>query len=318
MLSADDQPGIFMFAVGMIVLVMVAVGLSVVFDLRGQWNIGKRLNEETISNDAGDISELMARRDGESADLKEFVQRSMQSSQELREISAKLANFQERRDFLVKSKVALEQAVQLLETQFSDCRARYRSETWKAAVGEKLGDVKVRDGRLYRDSVISQVTLVGLEIRHESGFARLQAPDLSAELQDRFQWNGEERRARLAEEAAARQEIPNAPQLAPTIAVPVRPQLAGRPDPDAFRNARQQVSAWKLKVSELQSECRTATSNARGGSPSVPGSLETWSAKAERLGRDLERARMALSLAKSNLEAISPRDSLLRDPMTGE
>lgn len=307
-----------MFAVGMIVLVMAAVGLSVVFDKRGQWNSAKRLNEETISNAAGDISELMARRDAESADWKDLEQRSMQSRREQRKISAKLANFQESRELLVKSKMMLKGDIQLLETQFSEYRVRYRSESWKAAVGEKLGDVKARDGRLYRDAIISTVTPVGLEIRHESGFARLQAPDLSAELQDRFQWNDEERRARLAQEAAARQAIPNPAQLAPTAAVPVRPQLAGRPDPDAFRNARQQVSAWKLKVSELQSECRTATSNARGGSPSVPGSLETWSAKAERLGRDLERARMALSLAKSNLEAISPRDSLLRDPMTGE
>jgi hypothetical protein len=45
-----------------------------------------------------------------------------------------------------------------------------------------------RDGREYLQAVISRVTDVGLEIRHEHGTARIQAADLDASYQERFQW----------------------------------------------------------------------------------------------------------------------------------
>lgn len=190
MLSADDHPGIFMFVVGMIVLVMAAVGLSVLVDKRGELHNGSRLNEESITYAAAEISELTASRDQGVVELENFEARTLRSGQEQREVSAKLAKQQETRDLLAKTRETLEGEIQRLETQFSAYRTNYRDHTWKAAPGETLGDITLRDGRVYRTVVVTKVTPVGLEIRHESGIARLQAPDLSAELQDRFQWDG--------------------------------------------------------------------------------------------------------------------------------
>jgi hypothetical protein len=63
-----------------------------------------------------------------------------------------------------------------------------------------LGNLKVRNGREYLQATILRVTDVGLEIRHEDGIARIQAPDLDSKWQDRFQWKDDERRKVLAAE----------------------------------------------------------------------------------------------------------------------
>lgn len=75
----------------------------------------------------------------------------------------------------------------LLETDFSRRRAKYRSKTWSAAVAKYFGNFKVRNGRESLQATITRVTDVGLEIRHEGGIARIQAPDLDFKLQNRFQ-----------------------------------------------------------------------------------------------------------------------------------
>jgi hypothetical protein len=76
---------------------------------------------------------------------------------------------------------------------------------------------------------------------------------------------------------------------------------------------RRLVIGWKSKVSKLRYERSVALSNSGyGGQTSVPGSLETWGAKAERLGNELVRAQSELVVAKSNLAAVAPGDPLLR------
>ena len=73
------------------------------------------------------------------------------------------------------------------------------------------------------------------------------------------------------------------------------------------------VIGWKSKVTKLRSERSLALSNSGyGNQTSVPGSLETWGAKAARLGNELARANSELAVAKANLAALAPDDPLLR------
>ena len=75
---------------------------------------------------------------------------------------------------------------------------------------------------------------------------------------------------------------------------------------------RKTVAMWRQKVSILRVAKANADSQASNGNRnSVPGSLETWTAKAGRLERELAKARRALELAKARLAAIAPTDVLL-------
>ena len=43
----------------------------------------------------------------------------------------------------------------------------------------------------------------------------------------------------------------------------------------------------------------------------MPGSLETWTARSERLYEELARAQVSLAVVKAKLAVVSPGDSLL-------
>ena len=328
MLSSEDHPGVFTFMVGMIVVVMVAVGLSVVADKHRVFSGGTGELKREISASAAEISELSAQA-AEQVQLLEGTSSNLRKgSNAHRALSAQLETQRQRQAALEKSRLEIRAAVTALEDNFSQYRATYRQKSWAGAVGESLGTLTIRGGRDYQLATITRVTDVGLEIRHEHGIARIQAPDLEPKMQDRFQWSDEERRSRLKEEEENLMGKPDkdAPEIvggedavAEVIADPPtlpvnriqNPNVAE--DAEKLRLLRQRVSGWNGKVSKLRSERRDAASRASYGSQtSVPGSLETWTARSARLSRELLRAQAGLAAAKSELAAVSPHDALLK------
>lgn len=320
MLSSDDNSGLFTFMVGLIIIVFAGIALSMMVDRK--FSFSKR-----VSSLAGEIKAA-----GEEIDqLKDHYQESSRKLAELEpklrtlastreSLRSQLSEADSRNASLTASRDSLRKSIPTLSDGFSQYRKKYRESTWAAAVGQSLGNLRIRGGREYHQAVIVRVTDVGLEIRHEHGIARIQAPDLDQAFQDRFQWNDEERRARLGEEKAAHDAVD-------TLKLNVGPQETRLPKTDRTEDdssgnvpdlkkleaLRSKVTAWKSKVSQLDSERRQALSSSSYGSQSsIPGSLETWQAKASRLGNELAKARSELAASKAALSLISPNDPLLR------
>lgn len=331
MLSAEEHPGIFTFLVGMIVLVMAAVGLSIVADKHLKLSRGAGEISREINADATEISEMSSQHDEKSLLLAEYGSKLQTGTKTHKEFASQLESLRQRKASLEVTVLQTRAAIATLEAQFARYREEYRRKTWAGAVGENLGTLTVRGGRDYLQATITRVTDVGLEIRHENGIARIQAPDLDPKFRDRFQWSDEERRTRLKQELEQREGKPAEPvaensdtgePATAVIADPPPVPKVNRPSTvnsaenvEKLRIARQQVMGWKMKVATLSSEAMEASSRASyGNQSSVPGSLETWSAKSSRVSRELGRARAALSVAKSKLAEISPRDSLLKEP----
>ncbi|MES2922917.1 MAG: hypothetical protein V4819_15285 [Verrucomicrobiota bacterium] len=333
MLSADDHPGVFTFLVGMIVVVMAAVGLSIMADKHRSFSRGESELHREIHLGASEITELTTRKDESSLRLAEGGGKLRMGSQAHKEVSARLETIHQRQAALEKSRIQLGESIAALDVSFSRYRADYRSKEWELAVGESLDTLTIRGGRDFQQATITRVTDVGLEIRHDHGIARIQAQDLDAKMQDRFQWGDEERRSRLEEERNNREgksakEVPAEPdviangeaaaqQIAPT---PV-PQMNRRQktipavDPEKLKLLRLQVSGWSAKVSKLRIDRAEASSRASyRDQSSVPstGSLETWVARSARLGRELLQAQGALAAARADLATLAPNDPLLR------
>lgn len=312
MLSPDEHPGIFTFLIGIIVLVMAGVGLSVVIDRRLSFSSGALQTQRDIHLDASELEELTARHGERSRELAELEIR-VESS---RETLGKTETLRQMKLVLEDTRQRLLSASAALEVDFMSYRADYRRKTRAAAVGESLGNLVLRGGREYQQATITRVTDVGLEIRHVDGIARIQAPDLGPQMQDRFQWSDEDRRKVLEAEKASRDAVAEVPEIAAEI-----PELAPKRVEDAklsqgddeLGGLRRQVIIWQSKVRQLRSEWLAAQSNAGYGSQkSLPGSLETWNARAARLGNELARASASLAIARSNLAAVAPGDPLLR------
>ena len=321
MLSADEHPGLIYCMLGVVVIVMTAIGLSVMMEKRN-----------VLSSGASDLSEVLAwdrevleRLENEHAVAetrltRDLPQRRAWQEDLAQQVSGAKALVARKEDLLGRER-RLRADLAALESAFSGYRARYRNATWSGASGEKLGRIKLRGGREYLDAVIVRVTDVGLEIRHEDGFARLQAPDLSDELQTRFQWSDEERRKRLLMEFENQLKSEISPKEKPQVVdqgegMKVLETDATTPQPVRKREEiierRATLAAWKAKVIRLEEDIMEAAG--LGGSArqtSIPGKLETWKAREARLRSELMKARTGLSLARSHLAEISPDDPAL-------
>ncbi len=200
MLSAEEHPGIFTFLVGMMVLVLTGVGLSLLIDQRLKFSAEGVKTQREVKQDSTELEYLIAWHDERSRLLNQSrLQLKTESVTEGSMVEG-LKVIDQRKLVLKKTALRLREAIASLDGDFSFYRADYRRKAWSAAVGESLGNLKVRNGREYVKATILRVTDVGLEIRHEDGIARIQAPDLDSKWQGRFHWKDDERRKVLAAE----------------------------------------------------------------------------------------------------------------------
>lgn len=324
MLEFDEHSGIFTFLGGMIVLVLVAVGFSVLLDKRFKFSSGVNEMRREIEADAADLREITRRHEHLSTEFARAKLTRVDFSKEHTGLTRKLGTLNQQVQSLRGRKADLEIAVGKVGAEFSAYRSKYRTRIWGKAVGEKLGTLTLRGGREYKDSTITKVTDVGLEIRHEHGIARVQAPDLPHAMQDRFQWNDEERRVRLKKEderlhgkpgdalaAQNPQPPPGEENFQPVATTDKEAERAA--ERAQLRALREQVRGRKAKVARLSGEKSQAAMNAHyGNAKSVPGSLETWQSRHARLDRDLVKASVELQIAKNRLAEVSPSDPLLK------
>ena len=327
MLSPDDNSGIVYFLVGIIVIVLAAVGLSLVVDQRFRFSSGVGTLKRELAVQTEEISELTLRRDLLSSTLEGESAKRRPSLGGRQEAMATVAALTARKSELRKLESSLREEISKLTETFTSYRGNYREKTRAKAIGQEIGNLSIRGGREYHQVTITQVTDVGLEIRHEHGIARIQAPDLDPEWQDRFQWSDEERRARLKKESDDLDDIPAVTDSNPPE-VPDRSVAGARVDPtklipagsaddpaqlEKIKLLRTQIIGWKSKIGRLEIERSEAASNASySRQTSVPGSLETWDARAVRLARELTRAQTELTAARARLAALSPGDPSLR------
>lgn len=324
MLDFDEHTGIFTFLGGMIVLVLVAVGFSLLLDKRFKFSSGVNEIRREIEADAADLRTITQRHEDLSTEFARAKMTRVDSSKEHTELTRKLGTLNQQLQSLRGRKADLEIAVGQVGAEFSSYRSKYRARTWAKAVGEKLGTLTLRSGREYKDSIITKVTDVGLEIRHEHGIARVQAPDLPHAMQERFQWSDEERRLRLKKEderlhgkpgdafgAQNPQPTPGEKNFQPVTATDKEAERAA--ERLQLHALREQVRGRKAKVARLSSERSQAAMNAHyGNAKSVPGSLETWQSRHARLDRELVKASVELQMAKSRLAEVAPSDPLLK------
>jgi hypothetical protein len=323
MLSPDEHPGVFTFLVGIVIIVLVAVGLSMVMEKRFAFSSGGLRLEREVELLVEESAGLRERVDAATSELAIMDGPRARAVETLQGTRSETAVVVKRKDDLLTARDSLRDAVLTIEREFSDYRDKYRRESRARAVGEVLGTLTLQDGRSYLEASITKVTDVGLEIRHQHGFARIHAPDLGAVWQDRFQWDDEKRRARLKEEALARERMSASrpvvkspmPKRALVSKIPAGPKLAvpAGVAPEKLAALRTLFSAWQAKVARLESERDEAVSSS-ARQTSVPGRLETWSARATRLRGEVSKARVELEAARSRLAEVAPRDPLLMMP----
>ena len=192
MLFDDSHPGIFTFLVGLIILVMVGVGLSMLVDSRFSFASSACALERDIQTGATALDQLRARQQKSAQHLADLEPRLQRAASAYEATRNQLARLRQRQLALVGSRTKLQESIQSMGQEFASYQAKCLERIWAAAAGQRLGTLSSRAGHEYREVVIMRVTAMGLEIRHAEGTARVRPQDLDTALRERFQWNAAE------------------------------------------------------------------------------------------------------------------------------
>jgi hypothetical protein len=183
----DDHSGVPTFMIGMIILVMAGVGLSIIVDKRFKFSSDFSDLQEEIRVNGDLVDELKATHKERTALLENSGDKRRRQASELVKLSGDLKSQKQKITTLLAAKRELGLSITQLEDDKLRYRTGYRQKAWAEAVGENLGNLKLRGGREYQNVSITRVTEAGLEVSHENGFARIPAVDLEPKLRDRFQ-----------------------------------------------------------------------------------------------------------------------------------
>ncbi|MBN8457768.1 MAG: hypothetical protein J0M04_08015 [Verrucomicrobia bacterium] len=307
MLSSEDHPGLFTLVIGIIVLVFTGVGLSIVADKRAKGGGAKAAAAREIQQADEEIVQMTQDKANLEEDIEKQSERVEKAAAGFARVSEQLKETEPKLEALTGKRNELRREVPNLESEFDEYRAKYRNSLWTTSVGKSLGVLRTRDGKLYSQAVIRRITSTSLEITCDQGPVMIPASNLDKVIQDRFQWTENElKMAQRHTPQAPVAEAPNPPQRpapAPTPAGPSREEIT---------KARTAVQLRLERVRGIESQLAEARNAVASGQRSIPGSLETWQARSERLQTALTRSRTELASAKADLARLDPSDPLAR------
>ncbi len=204
----------------------------------------------------------------------------------------------------------LEEEIARLGSEFATYRRQHRRQVWEEAKGETWPVLGLPNGKIYEEVAIRRISEVGAEFSHKTGMARIAAPDLPPDWQERFRWDDEERLAALRREEEEQRslfagEVIHAPGVEP---------LHAGASAEELERARRDVRTWASRVAILRVQLNQAEAKVRqglGARRELEG-VEVWSVRANRLSDELTRATVSHLRAREWLGKISPVDPVLR------
>lgn len=301
MFSPHNNDGIVVYLMGLILLILVGVGSTMLMDLTkplGHQQAELKKQRETITNLQSALLQIDAK-------LRGLDARERLKQEQIGGLVAQGQILQERITLARHEKQKLEGAITKIEVEFSDYKQTAQVHLRAGSVGRHLGDLVTKSGRVYRSAMIREVTDRGLVIIFENGVTTIVANDLPEPFHEKYQWDTVPRQGSTAVDV-------------PATGADQRP--AGRGQELNHREARAAAAAARTKLSEtaalqrsLESQLRelermAATSHSR----SAPGSLDTWAYRISKVRAELTKARANYLNARAELARLAPDDSGLR------
>jgi hypothetical protein len=181
MMTSARGPGVIGMLMALVVL--IGFGLLFMFAFDEGFQGGKITIESEIASQAKEVEGLRSTV-AERESLLNLAPARTAAADKLRLLKISSTTLEEKAARL-KSDIKEEtMAIQDLAKDWSAYKDEYREFVRSKARGEVLELLEARDGTVYRDVNIREVTAIGIQIRHADGFKRLQFEELSDEMQD--------------------------------------------------------------------------------------------------------------------------------------
>lgn len=153
-------------------------------------------------------------------------------------------------DGLRKGLASVTDAVAAKVAEFEHYKDQYRAAARATAKGETIGRLETRKGDVYENVTIREVTAIGLQIMHDGGQKRIPFEEVSAGIQDRFQFDPQQKAAAVAREEAERNEHETAVSAASAAE---NQKLAEQRDKEAEAKREKMIKDIALKKSRIES-----------------------------------------------------------------
>lgn len=311
-MSAFDTGGhqsLFAYLGGLILLVFAGIILSLAMEKRhGNQKEASSL-ESKISSQAELIGDLKRQTDTMASRLNDSIIRSDDQGKEMEKLTALLSEQRITLRRLEEEQSQLQAGNLSLEESAEQFLSNQRKTARRKIVGITNAQLILADGTAYQDVTIRSVKGQVLSFSHARGFARVNLKELNEAWKAKLAWSPDELITRGSEEST-----PESPSR-------TEPRTVTEPDdsPSRIEEKRAAISAARSEFIEQRnlyqraiSETANARSKTHGSERSVPGSLETWEERAQRMDRLVQKYRFTYQLARDKLMAVSPGDPLLQ------
>lgn len=93
-----------------------------------------------------------------------------------------------------------------LQKELLAYKTKYRAYMRDKAKGEKIEEITTLSGKIYKHVEVREVTPIGMQIRYDEGFKRIPFENLPRALQERFQFDPQEKQDAMKAESSSEQE----------------------------------------------------------------------------------------------------------------
>lgn len=308
--GTDDHQSLFAYLGGLIVLVFAGIILSLTLEKRHSSQRADLDLKEELSAQVERIRGLERESTLLTERLELAVSLSEQNAAELASLNALREEQAVALEHLIESRRTLEAETAILHSAIEEHQKQYREKVRTALIGTTHPKIGMADGSFYSDVTIRSIRNGILGFAHRGGFARVPIGDLEDVWKRKLSWD--------RSEAITTQGNPAPKSDGPR---PSKSQPEPREEPAKSSEDRAEIEKARLNLITQRdlyrravSEAATARSKAYGSERSVPGSLETWSERATRMEKLVQKYRASYQLARSQLMALAPGDPLLITP----
>jgi hypothetical protein len=215
MMSSSRGPGV----IGTLIALAVLAGFGILFVFAFDEGLqgGEQSIESVLKYQAEEIESQRAAIATTKEKLVDVPAR-LKTEEELKDATRELAIAANQVANLTETVAKVEEQIQGKLAEFEAYKDDYRAFARRQAVGEKLDELKTVEGTIFKGVEIREVDAVGILIRHTDGQQRVPFEVLSAEIQDRFQFDPVQKESAIVAEAARREAMERAAAAAEAAA----------------------------------------------------------------------------------------------------
>lgn len=287
MMSSSRGPGLI--GTLMALLVLVGFGLLYFFVFDAELQGGEQSIESVIREQTQQLNTLGLRHEAAKKEFAAAPERR-KTAEEFQTLTRQLQSGQAKLNGLNAYASDVRQQVEGAVAAFEDYKDRYRAQVRGAAAGLKYDELKTAAGKTYRQVVVKKVDAVGMNFQHEHGSGRADFEDLSAEVQDYFQYDPKQKELARQQENLAHREHVQQVNVAQAQAAKEQQEQAARNKEELLRKNTAELASLRNQLSQLDTQI-----------------------KSEQQAWDNERARVRLSGGIMNSARYQARLSDLRN-----